>query len=216
MTHCTTSSSSAGGAAGLELATGLGDKLGKRKQGQHHADRAFAHPSLEAAAARGGGRQHERRQPRARLSGPGPLASFPLPLRRDDRARPEPSARSAWPPPTTTRATRSRPARIVPLRHAGDGGGQHQQRFRNAGRQGVRDPAGYTRTRRNASTSVWSTPASAPMPSRAGAAGAASCRDHRSRRHRHRTGGAAASHHPPDRRLLASTGSTPRRTSASP
>ena len=50
-----------GGAAGLELATGLGDKLGKRKTSEYHADRAVAHPSVEAAAARGRRREHERR-----------------------------------------------------------------------------------------------------------------------------------------------------------
>ena len=59
-TTCITSSSSAAAPAGLELVTRLGDKLGKRGKADRHAGRARAHPSVEAAAARGRRRQHGR------------------------------------------------------------------------------------------------------------------------------------------------------------
>ena len=47
-----------GGAGGLELATRLGNKLGRRRKAADHAGRRGAHASLEAAAARGRRRQH--------------------------------------------------------------------------------------------------------------------------------------------------------------
>ena len=47
-----------GGAGGLELVTRLGDTLGRREAGGYHADRQVSYSSVEAAAARGRGRQH--------------------------------------------------------------------------------------------------------------------------------------------------------------
>ena len=108
-----------GGAGGLELATRLGDKLGRKKKAQISLDRQVAHAHLEAAAARDRRRQHGRRPPRARVSGAGPLARLPVSLRRDDRHRPLPA--SACHLAATCR--RGRPAdhagALVPLRYAG-------------------------------------------------------------------------------------------------
>ena len=57
-----------GGAGGLELATRLGDKLGKRGTGARHAGREGAHAFLEAAPARARRRQHGPRRVRDRTT----------------------------------------------------------------------------------------------------------------------------------------------------
>ncbi len=47
-----------GGAGGLELATKLGDKIGKKKRAQVTLVDCAQNPSLETVAARSGRRQH--------------------------------------------------------------------------------------------------------------------------------------------------------------
>ena len=67
-----------GGAAGLELATRLGDTLGKRGTATITLIERRAHPPLEAAAARCCCWQHGPGRARAELSRPGSLASLPV------------------------------------------------------------------------------------------------------------------------------------------
>ncbi len=126
-----------GGAAGLQLVTKLGDKLGRGKRAHVTlVDRART-PYLEAAAPRGGGRQPRRRPPRGGLPAPRPHARLPLPDRADDRARPGGAHDPARRELRRGRARGHARARR-PLRHAGDGGGLHHQRFRHAGRRRAR------------------------------------------------------------------------------
>ena len=66
------------------------------------------------------------------------------------------------------------PRARVPLRHAGDGGRQHHQRFRHAGRRPSTPSRWRPRSRRCASTAGWSTPACGRTP-RPGRCGRASC-----------------------------------------
>ena len=110
------------------------------RRGRDHPRRALAQPSVEAAAARGGRRQHGRGRARPRLPGPGALAPLPLPLRRDDRARPR---REGGDPRADRRrrGARDHPAAELPLRHAGDRDRQRGERLRHAGREGARHRA---------------------------------------------------------------------------
>ncbi len=98
-----------GGAGGLELATRLGDRIGRAHR--RHTDRPRARARLEAEAARDRRRQHGHGGARGRLPGAGALASLPLPHRRDDRARPRSAARCTWPPRTTTTGREVTPRR---------------------------------------------------------------------------------------------------------
>ncbi len=82
-----------GGAGGLELATRLGDKLGRKKKAQISLiERARTHvwkPLLHEIAAG----SMDVVASRGRIPGAGVLAWFPVPLRRDDRHRPQEAAR---------------------------------------------------------------------------------------------------------------------------
>ena len=189
-----------GGAAGLELATGLGDKLGKRKRADITLiERSRTHlwkPLLHEVAAGSMNVDNHALDYLAQAHWHhfryryGEMIGL-------DRSKREVCLAATY----DDEGNEITPARIVPVRHAGDGGGQHQQRLRNAGRQGVRDPAGYAPPGGTLQQASGQRLHPGPRSTRAGAAGAAPCRDHRGRRHRHRTGGAASPHHPPDRRL---------------
>ena len=96
-----------GGAGGLELATKLGDSLGKRGRARITLVDRSRDPYLEAAAAFHRGRQPAPLAARAELSGAGPLASFPLSQRRDDRSRSRRARPSRWRRFRTKRAARS-------------------------------------------------------------------------------------------------------------
>ncbi len=63
-----------GGAAGLELATRLGDTARQAQARGDHADRPHAHAHVEAEAARDRRGQHGHGCPRGRLPGAGALA----------------------------------------------------------------------------------------------------------------------------------------------
>ena len=141
-----------------------GRQAGQARQGRRHAGRAGAHPSVEAAAARGRGRQHGPRRPRARLSGPGALAPFPLPLSARWSASTAPGKRgAARPPPTTRRAGWSRRSAPFPYDTLVLAIGSRSNDF---GTPGVAEHAIAldTPSRRRASTAGWSMPACAPTP----------------------------------------------------
>ena len=124
-----------GGAGGLELATRLGDKLGKRKQGARHADRKGAHAFLEAAPARDRRRQHGPRRLRDQLPRAVALAPLPLPDRRNGRPRPRAARGARSAPFVDEDGDQVDAAARVRLRHAGHRGRQPDQRLRHAGRR---------------------------------------------------------------------------------
>ena len=96
-----------GGAAGLELATGLGDKLGKRKRADITLiERARTHlwkPLLHEVAAGSMNVDNHALDYLAQAHWHHFRYRYGEMIGLDGA-----SARSAWPPPTTTRATRSR------------------------------------------------------------------------------------------------------------
>ena len=184
-----------GGAGGLELATRLGDSVGRRRQAQVTLiDRSRTHlwkPLLhEVAAGSMDVDEHD-----ARLPGAGALASLPL------------SARRAWTGSTAQRRevqvaptidedgreliTRARD----PLRHAGDRRRQPDQRLRHAGRaastrSALDTPPQAERFHRRLVNAC----IRANAQTEAAAPGATAGRDHRRRRDRRRARGRAAQH----------------------
>ena len=97
-----------GGAGGLELATRLGDRWARGHARTSRWSSAGAHALLEAAPARDRRRQHGPPRPRDRLSRAVALAPFPLPPRRDERARPHAARGPVGAGASTRRARRSR------------------------------------------------------------------------------------------------------------
>ena len=184
-----------GGAAGLELATGLGDKLGKRKKANVTLiERSRTHlwkPLLHEVAAGSMNVDNHALDYLAQAHWHhfryryGEMIGL-------DRAKREVCLAATYDDEGNEITSRA----VVPVRHAGDGGGQHQQRLRNAGREGVRDPAGYPQAGGTLQQASGQRLHPGARPTRAGAGGAASCRDHRGGSHRHRTGGAASPDHP--------------------
>ena len=77
-----------GGASGLELATNLGSKLGKKGLAEVMLAGCRIDPYLEAAAARSS-RRYAGRNGAGRISGPGLSQSFPLPARQNGRLKPK-------------------------------------------------------------------------------------------------------------------------------
>ncbi len=203
-----------GGAGGLELATRLGDKLGKKGKRQDLAGGEGAHAHLEAAPARDRRRQHGRRPPRARLPGAGLLARLPVPLRRDDRHRPQAAARV---PRRHLRrgGPRDHAHALLQVRHARHRHRLRRQRLRHARRQGARHHARHARGGR-----ALQPPPHQRLRARLRARGAHTPRatargDHRRRRHRHRARRRAASAPRAASSPSASTRSIRRRTSRS-
>ena len=189
-----------GGAGGLELATRLGDKLGRKGKARISlVERARTHvwkPLLHEIAAG----SMDVAPPRARISGAGLLARVPVPLRRDDRHRPQEAARV---PRRDLRrgGPRDHADALLPLRHAGHRHRLRRQRFQHARRQGVRHHAGHARAGR-----ALQSPADQCLRARLRAGGAdppraAARRDHRRRRDRHRTCRRAAPNRARPRRL---------------
>ena len=183
-----------------------GRHAGPAPRGRRHAGRPHAQPPVEAAAARGGGRQHGRGRARARLPGPGALAPLPLPLRRDGRARPR---REGGDPRADLRRGRARDhrrARSFRYDTLVIAVGSVVNDF---GTPGVKEHAiALDQTR--AGGAVQPAPGQRlhprARPGGAGAAGAAACRDHRRRRDGDRALGRAAPHRPGGGRLRARPG----------
>ena len=152
-----------GGAGGLELATRLGDKLGKRGTARRHADRRERAPTSGSPSCT--------RSPPAAWTSSAHEVDYLAQAHWHrfryrigemiglDRERREvhvaPYPRRGRPQVT--------PRRVVRLRHAGHRGRQPEQRLRHAGRARARDEAGDAGAMPSASTAAWSTPASARM-----------------------------------------------------
>ena len=205
-----------GGAGGLELATRLGDKLGKRGRAEVTLiDTARTHlwkPLLHEIAAG----SMDLDDARDRLPGAGALAPLPLPLGEMTGLDRERATVHVAPPPTTRRAARSRRERAFGYDTLVIAIGSLTQRLRHAGRRASTRSRWRRRRRpRRFHRAPGQRLHARPCPGRAGAARAAARRDHRRRRHRRRAGGRAAPHDARASSPTGSTASTPTRTSRS-
>ena len=99
-----------GGAAGLELATKLGDRLGRNKKAAVTLVDAARIPYLETSSARGGGRQHGCRHHAVDYLAQAHRHHFRYRGRRDGRPRRD-RKRCILRPASTMKAARSLPPR---------------------------------------------------------------------------------------------------------
>ena len=200
-----------GGAGGIELATRLGDKLGRRGQGAHHADRPLAHAPVEAAAAR------------VRRRHAWTSTSMPSTTLRRRAGTTSASSWARWtasiacgglvlvaPDPRRGRAGTHSAARDR-LRHARHRRRQPQQRFRHSRRARARDQPRPGRPGRPVPSPPDQRLHPRQFPARAAAPGAVERRHHRCRRDRRgarrraaqehaRAGGLRARSHRPGKR----------------
>ena len=205
-----------GGAGGLELATRLGDTLGRRGRAQVTL--------VDRTAPTSGSRCCTRSPPAAWTSTTTSSTTWrrrtgttSASARRDGRRSTAQRARS-WSRRVADEEGREITARARAFRYdtlvLAIGSESPTTSARRA--------CASTRSRstraagRTASTAGWSTPASAPTLSRAARRRAAPHRDHRRRRHRRRARRRAAPHDARAGRPSGSTASTPSATSASP
>ena len=186
--------------------TGAGDEARRspwpQEPGARHARRPQPHSHLETAPPFRRCRKPAPLPARTQLHRAGALASFPLPQRGDDRPRPR---RHDHRPRRNAgqRGTRNQPKGDDRLRHPGHGRRQRHQRFRNAGRSGIRRPAGN----RGTGQSIQPPPGQC-VSSRARSGlfrppGPVARRHHRRRRDRHRARRRTAPHRSRHHRLRA-------------
>ena len=183
-----------GGAGGLELATRLGDKYGRKgKLDITLIDETRTHvwkPKLHEIAAG----SMDIARARGRLSRAVVLAPLPLPDRRNDRARPRRGARCRWRRISTTKVARSRRSAPLATTSWSIAVGSQSNDFGTPGVARACDQARDRRRMRRRFHAEWSMPASARMRNGAAAARSAEGRDHRRRRDRRRTCGRTAPH----------------------
>ena len=180
-----------GGAGGLELATRLGDRLGRARR--RHADRPPSRPRLEAQAARDRRGSMDMAAHEVDYLAQAHWHGFRYRIGEMtglDRAAPRGACRRF--------ARRGRPrghaAARFRLRHAGDRGRQPEQRLRHAGRARARDEAGDARRRAALPRLHGQRLHAGACADDAIASGATEGRDHRRRRHRGRARRGAAPH----------------------